>query len=270
MVERHAGSVPDDPEALRRLPGIGRYTAGAISSLAFGREEPVLEGNVRRVLSRLLALEAPEEETLWDLALGLVRGRAPGDLNQALMELGALVCAPGEPRCGACPVARHCAGLAAGSPERFPAPRSRRKRESVRVAVALVERGDHVLLERPRDGNPLRGTWELPAVEIAPDADPRAALEVALSRRHRLSVRALAERGRASHSILHRRLHLEILSCRLVRGSVRGTPALRWLDPKDLDATPVSGATMKVLGSIQRLAGTAPRRSWISSSVRTP
>ena len=109
VMERHDGKLPRDPADLRRLPGVGRYTAGAIASVAFGLPEPILDGNVRRVLARIFAVDgvrlgpAAEERELWGLAASLVQGSAPGDLNQALMELGALICTPRAPACPACP-----------------------------------------------------------------------------------------------------------------------------------------------------------------------
>ncbi|MDP9349789.1 MAG: A/G-specific adenine glycosylase, partial [Gemmatimonadota bacterium] len=99
VVERYGGEVPGDAAAFRALPGVGRYTAGAVLSIAFGRPEPVVDGNVRRVFARLLDDPDPAEGALWALAEALVPGARPGDLNQALMELGATVCVPRNPRC---------------------------------------------------------------------------------------------------------------------------------------------------------------------------
>jgi A/G-specific adenine glycosylase len=249
VVERHGGRVPRDPTLLRELPGIGRYTAGAVSSIAFGAEEPVLDGNVRRILTRLLALDgeavgwAREQTTLWAIAAELVRGDSPGDLNQALMELGALVCTPLAPHCPDCPLRRACRAHADGNPETYPARRPTRAPESVRVAVAWVRRGESLLLERPGPDNPLRGTWDLPAVEVASDADRAAALREKLGRSGlHLSVGPLVASAR--HAILHRRLTLEVVACRLRRGRVAGRDELRWV--RGLTDVAVSGATRKV------------------------
>jgi len=246
LVERHGGQLPDDPALLRGLPGIGPYTAGAIASLAFSREEPVLDGNVRRVLSRLLARLSIPDARLWELARALVRGPSPGDLNQALMELGALVCTPRHPDCPACPLARRCAARASGRPEAFPRKKPRPVSRSVRVAVALVEKRGRVLLERPGATSPLRGVWDLPAVELAEGARAAVSLERAL-RRHGLTIVAGAETPLISHSILDRRLRLETLRCRLTRGGTAARGDLCWVEPQRLATTPVSGATKKIL-----------------------
>jgi A/G-specific adenine glycosylase len=121
--DRFGGEIPDDPAAFRALPGVGRYTSGAVLSIAFGRPEPVVDGNVRRVFARLADDPAPADRRLWEMAGEIVEGERPGDLNQALMELGATVCTPRSPRCGACPIAPHCAARAVGTQEIRPAPR---------------------------------------------------------------------------------------------------------------------------------------------------
>jgi A/G-specific adenine glycosylase len=251
VMERHGGLVPHDPLALRALPGVGRYTAGAIASIAFGRAEPVLDGNVRRVLTRALALDgatvgfARETRRLWDAAAHLARGRRPGDVNQALMELGALVCTPAGPRCRRCPVRTLCRACAEGDPEAYPANPPRPKTHTARVAVAWVRRGERVLLERPDDGNPLRGTWDLPAIELATDADAVAALDDKLAR-HGLSVAVGEPVARVRHGIMNRRLTLDVFRCRVRGGRVAGRDDLCWVGWAQLATTAVSGATRKV------------------------
>jgi A/G-specific adenine glycosylase len=247
VVECHAGRLPADPCELRRLPGIGRYTAGAIASIAFDLCEPVLDGNVRRVLTRIIA-DDPEERRLWEIAAQLADGPDPGDLNQALMELGALICTPRDPSCDACPLSRHCRAGASGRPEAYPARRNAgRATEQVRVAVAVVRRADQVLLERPPSGSPLRGAWDLPALATPPGATAASTLCRALRRRYGLEISAGEPAGRVSHGIMHRRLRLEVVPCRLRRGRVAGRRELRWVELSALDQAAVSGATHKAL-----------------------
>src|SRR5690606_21752002 len=119
IVAEHAGLLPDTLEGLKALPGFGPYTAGAVASIAFGLEAPIVDGNVARVFSRLFELDGlpgdrAREKQLWALAGQLVKGRSPGDLNQSLMELGATVCKPEAPTCPGCPVRAHCGALANG------------------------------------------------------------------------------------------------------------------------------------------------------------
>jgi A/G-specific adenine glycosylase len=244
----HEGAVPPDPAALRALPGIGAYTAGAIASIAFDRPEPVLDGNVRRVLARLTADPGDGGDApFWTMARDLVAGPRPGDLNQALMELGATVCTPAAPRCVDCPIASHCRGLATGTPAAFPRAKRRKPSRTVRVEVALVERDGAVLLERGGSGGPLRGKWDLPAVELS-GREPLhgEALRLALRGRHGVDVVPGALGRPATHTILDRRLRLTVVRCAWPQGSVPG-PLLRWMEADALEATPVSGATRKVL-----------------------
>ena len=248
VMERHGGVVPDDVKSLQALPGVGRYTAGAIASVAFGREAPVLDGNVRRVLSRLLAKRTSggaADQELWGIAERWVRGPAPGDFNQALMELGATVCLPRTPRCSACPWRMDCRGFATGHPERFPDAAPRRKIEEVVVAVAVVRRRDQVLIVRKSAESPLRGTWDLPAVELSDARLAAARLRQAISRRHGVQLGTPTQLGIATHSILHRRLRIHAFSFRVRSGSA-GTEA-RWVSRGQLDEVATSSATRKVL-----------------------
>ncbi|HSM59782.1 MAG TPA: A/G-specific adenine glycosylase, partial [Longimicrobiales bacterium] len=135
--DRHDGRVPDSVEELRRIPGVGEYTAGAVASIAFGEPAPAVDGNVRRVLARLFDEPAPTRAWLRDRAGHLVDPGRPGDWNQALMDLGAAVCTPRSPSCGACPVARWCAARAAGTQAERPAPAVRRPVPSGTFASAV-------------------------------------------------------------------------------------------------------------------------------------
>lgn len=260
VVAVHGGTLPSRPEALRALPGVGRYTAGAIASIAFGRTEPVLDGNVRRVLSRLLAMKVAfprQERLLWDCAEALVRGNSPGEFNQALMELGATVCSPRRPGCDRCPLAADCAGLASGNPESFPERRRRPAPTRVAVAVAVVRRGRRVLLVRHGEGTPLRGAWDLPAAEIPPEGDASTVLREALRTRWGLSVPgSMRETDPLPHSILSRRLTLRPAVCRAAAPLLAPPEKVRWIDPSDIETEPVSGATRKVLWSLA--TGRAP------------
>lgn len=182
--ERHCGALPDSYDALRALPGVGDYTAGAVSSIAFGGRHAAVDGNVRRVLSRLLDHPAPPPRLLRDVAGRLVPTDRPGDFNQALMELGATICRPRAPRCSRCPVASHCAARTAGTQEERPRPRAATPVPTFDMATAVVRTLDGRLLivRRPRGGL-LGGMWCFPAAELQPGDDP-AQRALALARHH--------------------------------------------------------------------------------------
>jgi len=233
VVRDHGGRVPDDARAFGALPGVGRYTTAAVLSICFDRPLAVLDGNVARVLSRVHALRASVRQprgarALWALADTLVPMRDPGDWNQALMELGAVVCTPRAPRCDRCPLRAHCRARANGRVEDYPAPAPRRARVAVRRAVAWIERGGRVLVARRR-GALLEGLWEPPGVDLERGTDARTALAAELKR---LGVRArLAPTGRrVRHAITYRDLVVEVW-----RGSAsaaKRVPGLAWIDAR--------------------------------------
>ena len=161
--ERHGGLLPDSYEALRALPGVGEYTAGAVASIAFGEAVPAVDGNVKRVLARLHDEPAPGGAWLRRVAGELVDRDRPGDWNQALMELGATVCTPANPRCGACPVAEWCRARAAGTQAQRPAPRSKKEVPARTFVVAVVvDAGGRALVVRRPDDGLLAGMWAFP------------------------------------------------------------------------------------------------------------
>ena len=179
--ERWEGEMPSTEAALRGLPGVGEYTAGAVASIAFGEAVPAVDGNVRRVLARLFDEPRPTTRWLRDTAAGLVDPERAGDWNQALMELGATVCTPRGPLCETCPVADACAARAAGTVADRPAPTDRRPPRKAIIALAVLRRGrGEVLLERRGREGLLAGMWALPEREID-DVDQAARVALALT-----------------------------------------------------------------------------------------
>lgn len=182
VVTDHGGQVPRTLESLRKLPGIGPYSAGAIASIAYGLRTPLVDGNVVRVLCRLAALRgdpsrAPLRRQLWDLAGKLVPERRAGDFNQALMELGATVCTPKAPRCDTCPVRGQCLAAAQGSPERLPELPARPQATKLHmVAAVAVRRGRALVVRTPETAARWAGMWQFPAAELEPRELPEAAV----------------------------------------------------------------------------------------------
>jgi A/G-specific adenine glycosylase len=252
VTARHGGLVPDSRDALLALPGIGRYTAGAILSLAFGQHEPVVDGNVARVLSRLcLEREDPRtgsaRERLWDAARALVEASAvPGVLNQALMELGATVCTPAAPACRACPLSAACAARARGLQGAIPAAARRRKPVRQRSRLAIVRRNGRLLMRRRQGTGLMDGLWEFPEVVPARRA-PDGAPGIAAGRR-------LAS---VTHSITYRRIEVQIHEGRLL-GRPRG-PAYRWVTPDAARRLPASSLVRKTLDRLEQPSSGRPR-----------
>lgn len=257
------GGFPRDVEGLARLPGVGRSTAGAIASIAFGRPSAVLDGNVRRVLCRLAAVaEDPRRPAvarrLWALAEELLDRGDPGRYNQALMELGATVCLPRDPACGRCPVARHCRARALGIAADLPVPPPRRVLPHHEVAVGVVWRDGQVLIARRPPQGLLGGLWEFPGGKRAAGESLEAC--VAREVREELGVEvAVGERlAVVRHAYTHFRVTVHAFECRYLRGEPRavGCADWRWVRPEALGAYPMPRANRRILAALAGGSGT--------------
>ena len=245
VLRDHGGELPSDAESLAELPGFGRYTVGAVRSIAFDQPAALVDGNVKRVLARLHALERPSDTELWRLAESLVPEKRAGDWHQALMELGATVCTPRNPTCLLCPLQASCGAHRTGDPERFPAPAKRAAVRRVEVIAGLLERRDQVLLLRRPPGGLFDGLLELPSVE----GGDGPALEAALRARTGITAKVGPSLGRLRHQLTHRDLRLEIVALGDSRGrvSARVQAEARFCGPAELERLPLSSLTKKAL-----------------------
>jgi A/G-specific adenine glycosylase len=262
-VMERGGTLPTTAAELRRLPGIGEYTAGAVASIAFGRREPAVDGNARRVLSRILDLARPSAAELRRSAAALVPADRPGEFNQALMELGATICTARRPACEACPVSTDCLAHAAGTQEERPARGERRAVPTAEIGVAVPVREARgawrvALVRRPVDGM-LGGLWEFPGERIAEgedasDAARRAAAEAGL----RVGP-PTATLPTVDHLYSHLRAsyhpHLFAAAEDDADAAERTTagPVPRWMDRKELDEAALPGAQRAIVASILEL-----------------
>jgi len=255
IVAEHDGRLPETADQLRELKGIGRYTAGAVASIAFDREEPLVDGNVIRVFTRLFGIR--EESTsktvldrLWTIASELVRGPHPGDLNQALMELGATLCTPKHPDCPACPVRKHCDAFLRGDAEQLPIKKKKKRPRSMRAVAAWIERDERILaVRRPEEGL-MAGLWELPGGEIGPKDEAKDHLGEVLRTAIGLDIREAQSVGQIEHVFTHRHLVLEVFRCRADKGQrVRRDhlQAHRWIRPNTLLDLAHGGPTRKAM-----------------------
>ena len=218
IVAEHRGRFPRDPEVLRTLPGIGRYTAAAIASIVFDRPIAVVDGNVERVLQRLTGRDLTQPEAL-QLAQSLLHMSRPGDFNQAMMELGATVCVPRGPKCLSCPIRKWC--TTRGEVPRAESPRQTKKE----VWCALDQRDGQVrLIQRPKESALMPGMWELP--QLSQKARRTPASSAWRTFRHSITVTDLT-------------VHVH----RGVRPAAKG----KWIPLASLSHLPVTGLTRKVL-----------------------
>lgn len=253
IVERHGGRFPDDVERLLELPGIGPYTAGAVASIAFGRREALVDGNVRRVLSRLSG--ETEESALWSLARSLVPAEDPGDWNQALMELGALVCAPREPRCERCPIADLCIAKRDDRVAELPAPRARPSTIEVDVVVLAATRNGRWLLERRPSTGRMAGMWQMPTVgRLFGESRPRGLREGEV----------LCE---VRHTITRHRIRAVVKRATLA--SRTPPEGAEWIEEERLSGIALTGMTRKCLSAILAAADTPPDGRARSTPKRT-
>jgi len=253
IVARHRGEFPRSLDEALALPGIGRYTAAAVLSIAYDQPFAVLDGNVARVLARLGAvrgdLRAPARwRQMSELAQSLLVREAPGDWNQALMELGEVICTPQAPRCGDCPVSRFCRARSRRLTGEIPAPRRKRAPVKIRIAAAILQdpRGRTILVRDPgaHDGVLFSRLWQFPAVEVSRDA--RSELEAHVREVLRLNGAPLALEPlpAARHGVTFRSIALLPFLARVER--LPELPRTRILALSGLGQVPVSSATRKI------------------------
>jgi A/G-specific adenine glycosylase len=194
------GEFPRELEGIRALPGVGRYTAGAIVAFAYDEPAALVDANIARVLARVFGIREAIDGTaglarVWDEAEGLQPARGGRAFNGGLMEIGALVCTPRAPRCGACPIVEFCKACAEGRQEEYPVKKPRRRTVRVEERCALITRDGEILLEL-QSGSRWRGLWKLPAVKGIPERKPEVVLEYPFTH-HKVRLSVYRERASA-------------------------------------------------------------------------
>jgi A/G-specific adenine glycosylase len=268
VVCEHAGRVPNRWEPFRDLPGVGDYIAAAVLSIAFDRPHAVVDGNVKRVLARLLALEEPVNAAgarpLFQVhADRLLDRRRPGDFNQALMELGALICTPRAPACGRCPLKRWCAAERSGAPADYPRRPGTRAVPETALAVGVILKSGRLLITQRRADGLLGGLWEFPGGKLHPGESAAAACRREIREEVGLEVRVGRHLARVKHAYSHFRIVMDVFCCRHVAGRVRlnGPVDFRWIRLADIDRFPFPRANHKFIPVLrQRLAGAGSGR----------
>ena len=255
VAEQYQGEMPRDLDELRKLPGIGRYTLGAISSIAFGMDVAALDGNIKRVYSRIFDIETPVdssegEKLLWQLAeKQLPKGHA-GDYNQALMDLGATICVPKNPRCLLCPVIELCLARQNGVQDQRPVLKPKKEvPHYVHAAAVIVQRKRVLLSQRPSQGL-LGGMWEFPNGRVV--RDPARELSRVLKKEYGLETRKDATRKEALGIVEHGYSHFSVtvhpFRCELL-SMPKGTN-LNWVPLKELDDYPMGKIDRRIANMI--------------------
>ena len=246
VMEEYGGELPREPAALLKLPGIGRYTVGAIASMAFGQDVPTLDANLRRVFARVFDVAEPVDspagaEILWRLAeQQLPKGRA-GDYNQALMDLGAMICTPKNPRCLLCPLRELCRARHLGIQTERPVLKPKARVPHYTVTAAVVLRNGKVLLAKRPSKGLLGGMWEFPGGKIEKDETFQECLRREIREELGTEIKVGEPFGVYQHAYTHFRITLQAFLCELADGEPKPIEAaeLAWVRPVDLAHYPM-------------------------------
>lgn len=261
VMERYGGQLPADRAALQTLPGFGRYTAAAVASIAFGLDEAALDGNIRRVLARVFDLRIPArsregEQRLWSLAAeNLPSGRA-GDYNEALMDLGALVCTPRSPSCPACPLAEICQARALGVQAERPVLEARPAVPHYIVTAAVMHNNGRVLIARRPEQGLLGGMWEFPGGKLEDGETLVQGLQREIREELGVEIRVEDEMGVYEHAYSHFRVTLHAFQCAVLSGEPQALAAseLRWAAPAELAQYPMGKIDRQIARRVQNQA----------------
>ncbi len=257
VVSEHGGELPNELEKLIKLPGIGRYTAGAITSIAFGADEPALDGNLKRVYARLFDVTEPVDsprggKLLWEIARqNLPKGRA-GDFNQALMDLGSAICLPKNPRCLLCPLMEMCKARENGTQELRPVKKPKKSvPHYVHAAGVIMRRGKVLLSQRPSRGL-LGGMWEFPNGRV--DGDPAGELPKVLGSGYSLKVQRKEALCVVQHAYTHFKVTVHAFRCDLL--GMSDTQNLKWVAVRDLEEYPMGKVDRRIAERLKKQTGT--------------
>jgi A/G-specific adenine glycosylase len=261
LQSEYDGQLPADPQMLQTLPGIGRYTAAAITSIAFGMDQAALDGNIRRILSRIFDISLPirtpaAEKLFWELAEENLPAGQAGDYNQALMDLGATICLPGKPRCLLCPLQPHCLAFERGVQEQRPVIPEKKPVPHYIVTAAILERNQHFLIaQRPANGL-LGGLWEFPGGKQEDNETLPAALQREIMEELGCEVIVGAHFGEYQHAYTHFRVTLHAFICSLTNGEPQPIEAsqLAWVPVQHLSDYPMGKIDRQIAEQLQKNA----------------
>lgn len=258
IMERWKGKIPSDPALLESIPGIGRSTAGAIASIAFERPAPLLDGNVRRVLCRILEIRkdptTPQvQNQLWKFSQNLLPSRRVGMFSQAMMELGAVICLPKNPNCDHCPVKIQCTANRSGTQTLIPTKKPARSIPREEVAVAIIQRGPFILMApRPNKGL-LAGLWSFPEIPNTGSATKQSTVLDAFSKISQMKLKLIKPLNPVVHTYSHKKVtYLPFLFHTQNRRCSKNM-RFRWVELANVPTYPLSTATLRILAQIPKI-----------------
>jgi len=254
MIAHYHGEIPDDWNEFKSLPGVGDYIASAVLSIAFGKPYPVVDGNVKRVLARLMKINSPVNQsssyqTFHKAAATLLDHDDPGAFNQAIMELGALVCKPAKPDCRLCPIQSACLAFKSKKVSSYPVRLSKPAVPIHHLAIGVIFKDNQALIVRRPDDGLLGGLWEFPSGKINPDESPEAACTREISRQVNLKVEVKSKLTSIRHAYTHFKITADVFICARVSGRVKlnGPADYRWVRLVELQSYPFPKANNKFI-----------------------
>jgi len=255
LVEKCDGKIPQDPDILGALPGLGPYTTGAVLSIAFGQPRPIVDANIRRVFQRLWAIrKLPKhfDDKLSGILADMIPAGNAGDFNQSLMELGALVCRSKEPTCNVCPISRFCQAYQHDIQEIIPASKASNTSQ-IHAVVAVIRQKGKILIQKRAAKGLLADLWEFPGGKIQEsDKTPQVALERELSEELGQLCQVGRHLGRVRHYYTQFRVDLEVYEA--FAEKIAAGESLRWVSPKDLvDKYPMPSGSAKIVRNILQI-----------------
>ena len=250
IVREYGGRIPDDEQTLRRLPGFGPYTTAAVLSLVYGKPQPVIDANVRRVLMRILGLrgtaEAKGDKTLRAFLETVFSKDSPGNFNQAMMELGALVCRSRNPQCLACPVREFCRAARDGTQEIIPQPRTLGLAK-IEAVVAVIEKDGRILIQKRPAGGLLAGLWEFPGGKVEPGESLTAALRREVREELGAEIKNVRRLTTVQHAYTRFQVTLHAYSGKLRDKDFRMGPHRRWVTLSTIGHYPLPSGSVKIV-----------------------
>jgi A/G-specific adenine glycosylase len=259
VVDQYYGIIPNRWQDFRKLPGVGDYIAAAVLSIAFEKPYPVVDGNVKRVLSRLFVLEEPVNKSashkiFQDVSGILFDPQKPGTFNQATMELGAMVCKPQHPLCRTCPLQRMCSAYRSGRASEYPKKLKKAATPQYQIAVGVVFKDHRVLITRRKPEGLLGGLWEFPGGKIKNGEKAETACIREIKEEVNLLVKVDSHLGRIKHAYTHFRIVMDVFCCSFVSGRVKlnGPVEHRWIRLHKIDDYPLPKANHKFLPKLMQ------------------
>lgn len=259
ILEHHGGNFPSHYNDILKLPGIGRYTAGAIASIAFNQEAPIVDGNIIRLIARLLNRKENTKDPqilaqIWEQSEAWIPKGQARDFNQSMMELGALICTPKNPDCGRCPVQSHCEAYAAGTISEIPNRGVKAEKIPLQVAVAILESSNKIFIQKRGHKGLMAGLWEFPGGKIEPHEQPEEAVKRELLEELGIQIGAAQPFMRIKHAYTRYvvDLHCFRATPSTEKFSLQAAVESKWVTVDELSKFAFPAANVKIIQALKK------------------